>query len=233
MRLATWNIRAGGGKRIPAISSALIEERADILVLTEFRHAPGRALLEKLDGLYPHVLSGASTGPQNSVCVLSRYPMLPVEASASPGSRQRWVAVRVPQFDLTVLGVHVPNQFEVWNKREFWSCIDAFAQESQRTRAVILGDLNTALDEDCEGEPIREAIHLRQLLDSGWGDVWRHCNPEGREFSWYSHRQNGFRLDHCLVSPLLTAAAVSCEFRHPVRVSRLSDHSLLSVCLDI
>src|SRR5260370_20760854 len=34
--LLTWNIQ-GGGKRIPAIMSTLIEHNADVLVLTEYR----------------------------------------------------------------------------------------------------------------------------------------------------------------------------------------------------
>ena len=37
MRLLTWNIRAGGGKRLPPILAAISGHEADVLVLTEYR----------------------------------------------------------------------------------------------------------------------------------------------------------------------------------------------------
>ncbi len=37
MRLLTWNLRHGGGVRVPAILAGLAQLAADVLVLTEYR----------------------------------------------------------------------------------------------------------------------------------------------------------------------------------------------------
>lgn len=233
MRLVTWNIRAGGGKRTAGIADILVKEKADIVVLTEYRPAPGIALLEALGSLSYEVCAGRSVGSQNSVCVLSRYPLEPLDADPFPKNVHRWLPVHVAALDLSILAIHVPNQNEVWNKQEFWDCIEFFAKANESRRTLIVGDLNTALDEDCEGDPIRAAVHFQNLLDAGWVDAWRTCNRGLREFSWYSHRNNGFRLDHCLVSPPLACSVVAANMRHDVRTERLSDHSMLTVELSI
>jgi hypothetical protein len=38
VRLLVWNIRHGGGERIPRILGVLDEHRPDVVVLTEFRN---------------------------------------------------------------------------------------------------------------------------------------------------------------------------------------------------
>lgn len=234
MRLATWNIRAGGGARTDGIASALLAERPDVLVLTEVRPRSSSRLLDLLAeqgyrSLLGQVDSAADKLPLNHTCVLSLHDMEPVQLPCLPLSTHRWVAAHLPALDLTVLGAHVPNQTEIWNKVDFWQSLEAFTSAFSTERAVLLGDLNTALDEDCEGDPIREAVYLKRLLASGWIDAWRQCNADAREFSWYSHRANGFRLDHCFVSPALAPLVTCSSLRHDVRLDRLSDHSLLLV----
>ncbi|MBS1715882.1 MAG: endonuclease/exonuclease/phosphatase family protein [Armatimonadetes bacterium] len=235
MKLAAWNIRAGGGRRSAEIARVLIEEAPDVIVLTEYRAAPGRELRTLLAPLGHHkdacgaVAEGVRTTGLNCVCVLSAGELRPVAVPATPTSSHRWVAVEHCDADMTLLAVHVPNQTEVWNKREFWDCVLSFAEARADDRALIVGDLNTALDEDCQGDPIREAVFLKHLIATGWTDAWRACNPETSEYSWFSHRQNGFRLDHCYVSPALAHDVTTCRFRHDVRTERISDHSLLTV----
>ena len=232
MRITTWNIRAGGGKRTQHIAQAILDERPHVIVLTEFRPIPGRALIELLSEFAFSVFSCMPDGKHNSVCILSKSVIELCEAVTVPKSIHRWVSAVVPAYDLTILGVHVPNQSEAWNKREFWDCIETFAMTMVYSRCLIIGDLNTALDEDCQGEPIREAVNLKRLLEAGWVDSWRQCNPCSNEFSWFSHRANGFRLDHCLVSPLLGPMIGGAKLNHEVRVTGLSDHSMLTVDID-
>lgn len=264
MRIATWNIRAGGGKRTERIAQVILDESPDVLVITEFRPTPGRALLELLKPMSYHVATASRypgtlaqhapvlkqpdlclekasqpseprTGraaPRNCVCVLSRMPIESLTVESVPQSLHRWSLLTVPYYDLTILGAHVPNQSEIWNKVDFWECVESLAMSSLHKRTVILGDLNTALDEDCEGDPIREAVFMKRLLAAGWVDAWRQHNPDKREYSWYSHRSNGFRIDHCLVSPCLAPLIRTSAMRHDVRAQGLSDHSFLSVTLD-
>ena len=231
MRISTWNIRAGGGKRTEQIAAVILEESPDILVLTEYRPAPGVKLLQLLESANYHRISGEPDGPHNSVCILSKHPMQAHQSPVLPKSLHRWISVILDSHDLIVLGVHVPNVSEIWNKREFLECIEAFAIENLNRKAVVIGDLNTARNEDCEGAFINEATYFNRYLELGWVDAWRSLHPDAREFTWYSHRNNGFRLDHCLVSPKLAPFVKQAEYRHDVRTDRLSDHSMLTVTL--
>ena len=56
MRLITWNIRQGGGRRVSRLADELLKQKPDVAVLTEFRdNDAGTALLAMLKkaGLIP------------------------------------------------------------------------------------------------------------------------------------------------------------------------------------
>ncbi len=231
MRITTWNLRAGGGKRIDAIAHALLEENADVLALTEFRLRSSQRLLDLLHAAGFVALSTQPPGAHNGVCVLAQSPLEPLALHPLPKAVHRWLPVHLIRHGLNVLAVHVPNRGEVWDKANMWARIEDFAARNAAERSLIVGDLNTALDEDCQGAKIQEAVHLKRLLDAGWTDAWRQCNPSQFEFTWFSHRQNGFRLDHCLVSPKLATLVQSATLNHRVRESGLSDHAMLTVDL--
>jgi exonuclease III len=67
----------------------------------------------------------------------------------------------------------------------------------------------------------------------GFCDLWRRRYPDGREFSWYSTRRNGFRIDHAFLSPALAARAGEVRYSHEERLSGLSDHSPLILDFDM
>jgi len=70
--------------------------------------------------------------------------------------------------------------------------------------------------------------HFMDSMDAiGFRDLWRHRYPDGREFTWYSHRGNGFRIDHAFLSPSLAARAGVIRYSHEERLAGLSDHSVL------
>ena len=202
------------------------------MVLTEFRANPGVRLLAQPGFDAYHFLAGDADGPTNCTCILSRTPIRPKPIDPLPMSAHRLLVAELLEWNINLFAVHVPNQNEIWNKREFWHCIDAYADANIDMPTIIIGDLNTALDEDCQGAPIREAIHFRRLLDVGWIDAWRKMNHGVEEYSWYSHRNNGFRLDHGLLSPCLATRLAGASMRHDVRIRRISDHSLLRIDLD-
>ena len=108
------------------------------------------------------------------------------------------------------------------------------ARRLGRAPAVYLGDFNTGHDVwDVEGGPYpyTASDQMEALLAQGWVDAWRHLHPAGREFSWYSHRQRGFRLDHAFLSPGAAPALRAAAFDHAVRETGATDHSALIVDL--
>src|SRR5215831_10851612 len=48
MKLLTWNIRHGGGTRLPCIVEELAAYDADVIALTEYRARPGKELRSAL-----------------------------------------------------------------------------------------------------------------------------------------------------------------------------------------
>ena len=76
MRLLAWNIRQGGGARLPAISQALVRHEADILVISEYRGGDSATRLgAALDGLgYRHRTSLAPPPGKNGVLIAARRP---------------------------------------------------------------------------------------------------------------------------------------------------------------
>lgn len=95
--------------------------------------------------------------------------------------------------------------------------------------SVLMGDLNTGRHyEDEAGATFVSAHQFDALLEQGWIDAWRTRNPEAREFTWFSRGyNNGFRLDHALVSPSLDQKIKDVCYSHTEREEGVTDHSLM------
>jgi len=232
LRVSTWNIRSGGGKRIGAIADCLLNEGSDLCLLTEFRSKPGESLKSSLSLQYPHIIDTSPEPGHNGVLAYSSSPIMPLRCPAkeSPASAHRWLPLHLVEQDIRVLGVHVPNPGERWNRMEFWDSLVAFATRNAKTRALIVGDLNTGLADDSEGMTFPQIERLQRLMSLGWVDAWRTVNGDRREYTWFNlNTGNGFRVDHCLLSPSLKKHLMDARFNHSVRENRLSDHSILTV----
>ena len=65
----------------------------------------------------------------------------------------------------------------------------------------------------------------------GLMDAWRFINKNKKEFSWYSHKQNGFRLDHFFVDKKLESSITACYYDHKLREENISDHSSITLTI--
>ena|SRR5215472_9493883 len=76
MRLLAWNIRQGGGSRLPRITDALKRHDADIVVLSEYRGGPSAPrLVTALHALgYRHATTLVPRPSRNGVLVAARRP---------------------------------------------------------------------------------------------------------------------------------------------------------------
>ena len=76
MRLLAWNIRQGGGFRLPRIADALKRHDADIVVLSEYRGGPSAPrLVTALHALgYRHATTFVPPPSRNGVLVAARRP---------------------------------------------------------------------------------------------------------------------------------------------------------------
>ena len=228
MRLLTWNIRAGGGVRLPRIAEAIAAHAADVLVLTEYRSGDSgqrlRATLRELG--YAWLSPMEPPGISNGVLIASRTkPRSPAHVANHVPEPWRMLAVTIDRVRL--FGIYMPN---LKAKIPYWEALISASGPHAGGRALALGDFNTCrayVDEP--GATDVTAPFLDKIQDAGFRDVWRDRFPDGREYSWYSHRGNGFRIDHAFASRLLARRIGTIHYSHVERTSGLSDHSALVI----
>jgi len=139
--------------------------------------------------------------------------------------------VRVEVAGFALCGIYMPNLLA---KVPYWEAlVEALAAEAG-TAALAIGDFNTCRAYVDEPGAIDATAHFIDKVEAiGFCDLWRRRYPEGREFSWYSTRGNGFRIDHAFLSPGLVAQAGAVRYSHDERLTGLSDHSPLILDLEV
>jgi len=226
MRLLAWNIRQGGGSRLPAIVEALARHEADVLVLSEYRGGDSALrLCEALERLgYPHT-TGLRPPPGKSGVLVAARRRFRAHAALSEALPEPYRPVHVEIGRLSLCGVYMPNLLA---KVPYWEAVVASLATRIDGHALAIGDFNTCrayVDEP--GAIDRCAYFLDRVAEVGFCDLWRQRYPESREFSWFSHRGNGFRIDHAFLSPALARRAGPVRYSHDERLNGLSDHSPL------
>jgi exodeoxyribonuclease-3 len=232
LRLLAWNIRQGGGTRLPRITAALASHDADVLVISEYRGGESgerlRAALAVIG--YPHVTASTPPSGGNGVLIAARQPFDdggPLSDTVPDPCRM----VRAYFGTLRICGVYMPNLLK---KVPYWEAlIAALAAEPLQAKALAIGDFNTCRAYVDEPGAIDPCAHFMDAVAAiGFSDLWRQRYPEGREFSWYSTRGNGFRIDHAFLSPAIAGRAGEVRYSHDERLGGLSDHSVLILDLD-
>ncbi|MUV37109.1 Exodeoxyribonuclease III [Lentibacillus sp. JNUCC-1] len=212
------------------ISDAILFHQADLVVLTEYKdHEAGMGLMKTLKQAgWSYTLSSEPPNKENGLLIASVYPF---EAHAAPFSKKhgshRWHEIYLPSFDLNVLGIHVPNVNETYDKRFFGEEITRYAYRRRNDRAMIVGDFNTARPDEKSSAPRKFSDYIMQLLEGGWTDAWKDIHGENLDYSWFSHKQNGFHLDYVFLSPSLSNHLTDTQFSHHEREENYSDHSIL------
>jgi exodeoxyribonuclease III len=232
LRLLAWNIRHGGGARLAAIAEAIARHAADIVVISEYRGGDSAqrlgAALAKLDYRYT---TGLVPPPgRNGVLIAARRPFRDLgalsEALAEP---YRIVGIEIA--GLRLFGVYMPNMLA---KVPYWQALVMALAADAAGPALAIGDFNTCRAYVDEPGAIDATAHFIDRVEAvGFCDLWRRRNPDGREFSWYSTRGNGFRIDHAFLSPQLAACAGEVRYSHTERLAGTSDHSPLILDLEI
>jgi exonuclease III len=246
IRIVSWNIRAGGGRRIVGIAKQLARWAPDVVALSEFRATPQSAELARAlaqQGL-PHQLSTASTRQPhvNSLLVASRWPLARVRHAAAPsGDSRRWLLSRVASpCALTLGAMHVPNRV-TGLKFPFLDAVLGLAHTWRRGPALLVGDTNSGLidlDEEVPAFNVEEDGWIRGLEAAGWADGFRLLRGGKRAYTWYSpNGGNGFRIDQAFVNRALRPRFREARYEWgavPDQRARhaLSDHAALLVDLD-
>ena len=247
MRIVSWNIRAGGGRRADEIAAQIQRWQPDIVGLQEFRAtAPSRALAAALrDQGLVHQRSTASIShpAANRLLVASRWPLRRTVRRSAPAEPGRWLLVSVAAAHQISVGVmHVPNRV-THRKYPYLDAVLALARAWRGGPALLTGDTNSGridLDEEVPAFNRREDGWMTALEEAGWRDGFRLLHGERREFTWYSpNGRNGFRLDEAFLNRPLAQRLTEVRYEwgsstsNATRRDALSDHAALIVDLEM
>lgn len=236
IKLLSWNILQGGGKRAMGIAEQLEAIQPDIVTLQEFRNGKSAPVilgaLNKL-GLEQHHLA-QSTAAKNTVMVAARMPF---ETHTWADDLDPTLCTHV-QFNFTDTSVDTLDIFagHLPQKRAQVPYFDTLGKLdiNEYEAALIIGDLNCGIPfEDSETKSFVNTHMFQSLLRNGWTDSWRSRNVDAREYSWVSARGNGYRYDHCLTTKNADTLITKIDYLHDVREERLSDHSAMLIELKL
>ena len=249
MRIVSWNIRAGGGKRISGILAQLLEWQPDVIGLAEFRGTSASQWLaaELATAGYRNQLTSisAKSPAKNALLLASREPLQAIAVPKMPKNSTRWLLAQVAtQPGLSLGMMHIPNHTTPRLKYPFMAALLKMVEAWKLGPGLLVGDSNCSHRDLDEENPLGPRFHREHdwivgMGQRGWTDAFRHLHGKRREYSWYSHRNNGFRLDQAFCSPQLESAITG--FQHawglnpdqPARREGLSDHAALIIDLAI
>ena len=236
MKILSWNILHGGGKRASDILQAIEKEDPDIVTLQEFRHGSSKtALLEGLAnmGLDEQYTPETNSARDNTVIIVSKYSFQAQVFPKNVPTPARAIRAFFPDLaELNLIAVHLPQKKK---QPPYLHALIDLDKDFLTENSLIIGDMNCGIPfEDSETKSFEHTFLFQQLLRDGWVDAWRSRNDKKREFTWISTKQkNGFRYDHALASKILNKAVTKIKYDHKVRLEGVSDHSMLIVELDL
>ncbi|MEE9348350.1 MAG: endonuclease/exonuclease/phosphatase family protein [Robiginitomaculum sp.] len=239
MRLLSWNILQGGGRRADDVIKTIAGHNPDIVTLQEFRRGSAagdiKAGLKAMGLKYIHIPE-TQKAMEHTILIASKFgfdagPFLP-EPNAPLALLEAYFAKQGGLgFDLSLIAVHFPQ------KRAQIPLFRALKDDSPsllKTNALIIGDLNCGIPLiDSDSKSFSSTHYYQDLLHGGWIDSWRSRHKTAREFSWVSPRTgNRFRYDQCLSSEGFDSRISALRYDHEPREARYSDHSLMVLDFD-
>ena len=227
MKVISWNIQHGGGRRIDQICEAIAYWKPDVLCLQEARKSNALKLIGacRTIGVSYHFLSETQNDSENAIFLAARAP---IDAGDFVSDRLEKCHIIEAEIEgLTVLPVHFPQ------KSAQVPLFQALLNDSQSLLALdsmLIGDLNCGVPfKDSAHKTFANAKQFQALLGAGWIDLYRkEFGSEARDFTWISPKtKRGFRYDHALGSESLSRRLVRFCYDHTPRERQLSDHSAL------
>ena len=247
MKLATWNVNSLG-VRLPQLLDWLAAQQPDVVVLQETKLTDDKFPQAEIEAAGWHsVWFGQKT--YNGVALLSRTEPSDVVRNI-PGFEDHQARVIAATVDgLRVVGAYFPNGQAPGSDKFAYKMtwLDALRgwlhdELTRHPKLVLMGDYNVA-PEDCDVfDPValagtihctdEERAHFQGLLGLGLVDAFRLFEQAPRIWSWWDYRNlafrknQGLRIDHILVSPVLLPQVTACQVdKLPRKNERPSDHA--------
>ncbi|MGD8861320.1 MAG: exodeoxyribonuclease III [Myxococcales bacterium] len=228
LEVLSWNVnglRAAGDK---GFLQWLSKSRAQIVGVQEVRARPEQlpSDLREPRGWHTHFVAAERKG-YSGVGLYSRLRPDGVEHRLGAGELDAEGRVQIARVgELTVVNAYFPNgngknrdNSRVPFKLRFYRKLHRVLEAEKRAggRILVMGDFNTAhreidlarprQNQKTSGFLAEERAELDRWLRTGWVDSFRHFEPGGGHYTWWSQRKGvrernvGWRIDYVLVSP--------------------------------
>ena len=230
MKILTWNIRQGGGSRIPLICDELtMNSDSDIIILAEYRNNENGLIIKDhltklgFDFFYSPFTESDDV---NTVFAATKHSCEFNSFQELHEHQHRVISIRWSNFYL--LGTYFPQQKK--KKVVFQFLYDLVKRHGNDSIMIIGGDLNTGLPFiDEEKNTFYCSDNFAELQEKEMSDTWRLINGSEKQYSWYHNSGTGFRIDHFLISTKSEKIVQDCYYNHEPRLSKIkkSDHSQL------
>lgn len=218
MQIATWNLnnRVGKVRFRPEAASAAIALSADVLVFNEYypqKHETEFSDILRRAGWSHQAMSRYTGEKANRVLIASRLALRPLEIPLPDFDRQfpsNLVCVETATTGIAIIGVRVPwyEKKDIGLVINAWDWLEATGATLANKPAIILGDLNVALN----STRARGGEHFRRILQAGW----QRATPKDAHSFFGAHGQNS-EIDHILVTQ-------RCHLNNPHYVIKLDGH---------
>jgi exodeoxyribonuclease-3 len=252
MKIATFNVNSIR-RRVGALCKWLQDASPDVVLLQELKALPEQVPIMEIEALgYRVELVGQKA--YNGVAIVSRHPIT-ITQRALPGEsaddHARYIEgdIAGPGGVVRVASIYLPNgnpapgdKFDY--KLRFLNRLREHAKEllDLEMPVVLGGDYNVVPTDHDVYDPIGQADDAlcrpetrqayRCLLNLGYTEAYRALHPNRIEYSFWDYqagswqKNNGWRIDHLLLSPQAADRLLACEIdRGPRGLPEASDHT--------
>jgi exodeoxyribonuclease-3 len=249
MKIATYNVNGING-RLPVLLRWLEEAKPDIVCLQELKAPQEKFPLQAInDAGYQAIWQGQKSW--NGVAILSRNTEIKEVRRGLPGDEEDTQSRYIEAYagDLLICCLYLPNgnpapgpKFEY--KLNWFNRLQQHAARLLETglSVLLIGDFNvmpTELDvykperwvDDALFRPETRAA-FKELAGQGWTDALRTLYPDQKIYTFWDYFRNaygrdaGLRIDHFLLSPLVSGRLLSGGVdRHVRGWEKTSDHA--------
>lgn len=252
MKIATFNVNSIR-RRVGALCQWLQDAAPDVVLLQELKAQAEQVPAMEIEALgYRIELVGQKA--YNGVAIVSRHPINVIHR-ALPGDgaddHARYIEadIAAPAGVVRVASIYLPNgnpapgeKFDY--KLRFLKRLHAHAKELLELEmpVVLGGDYNVVPTDIDVYDPVGMADDalcrpetrqaFRRILNLGYTEAFRTLHPNRIDYSFWDYqaggwqRNNGWRIDHLLLSPQAADRLIACDIdRAPRAQPEASDHT--------
>ena len=228
MRIVTYNVNGIRAALRKGLAEWVAETDLDVVCIQETKAYRKQVDMEELEALgYVHQAWHSATSKKGYSGVLTMSRTAPDLVQYGIGNDKydcEGRVVRTDFGDLTILNCYFPNGGQGDARQQYkYEFLDDFleyvvALQRERPAVLVVGDYNIAHEEiDLHSPktnhkntgflPDERAWMTKWFQTTGFTDVYRHFNPEGTEYTWWSYRagarqrDKGWRIDYHSLSP--------------------------------